>query len=85
MEHRDRATGWKYAKLSGHKNEELVKILLDENPEFSQRFLQNIDFQNTTILNTSIGGLHETNIPGVNGKNKKQNRFESFFIKRKTG
>ena len=25
MEHRDRATGWQHAKLSGHKNEDLVK------------------------------------------------------------
>lgn len=80
MEHRDRATGWKYAKLSGHKNEELVKILLDENPEFSQRFLQNIDFQNTTILNTSIGGLHETNIPGVNGKKTKSKTDLKVFL-----
>ena len=26
MEHRDRASGWQHAKLSGHKNEDLVKM-----------------------------------------------------------
>ena len=29
MEHRDRASGWKHAKRSGHKNEDLIKELLD--------------------------------------------------------
>ena len=34
MEHRDRATGWQHAKLSGHKNEGLVKELLDSDRDF---------------------------------------------------
>ena len=39
MEHRDRATGWQHAKLSGHENEDLVKIRLDTDEEFAGSLL----------------------------------------------
>lgn len=71
MEHRNRATGWKYAKLSGHKNEDLVKELLDTDEYFQQNFLDRVNSSNETILKTSVGGLHETNVPSVNGKKTK--------------
>lgn len=71
MEHRDRATGWQHAKLSGHKNEDLVKDLLDSNKEFQQHFLKRIDRPRATVIETSIGGLHETNVPSVNGRKTK--------------
>ena len=71
MEHRDRATGWKHAKLSGHKNEDLVKDLLDSNREFQQHFLSRIDRPHAAIKETSIGGLHETNVSSVNGRKTK--------------
>ena len=38
MEHRDRSTGWKHATLSGHKNEDIVKINLDKTKIFKQIF-----------------------------------------------
>ena len=71
MEHRDRATGWKHAKLSGHKNEDLVKELLDTNKDFQQHFLRTINRSDKSIIKTSIGGLHETNVPSVNGNKTK--------------
>lgn len=71
MEHRDRATGWQYAKLSGHKNEDLVKSFLDSDRSFQQHFLNRINRPNATIKETSIGGLHETNVPSVNGRKTK--------------
>lgn len=71
MEHRDRATGWQHAKLSGHKNEDLVKEFLDSDRSFQQHFLNRINRPNATIKETSIGGLHETNIPSVNGRKTK--------------
>ncbi len=71
MKHRDRVTGWQHAKLSGHKNEDLVKRLLDENKSFQDGFLRRIDRADACITETSIGGLHETNVPGVNGKKTK--------------
>ena len=71
MEHRDRATGWQHAKLSGHKNEALVKEFLDSDRMFQQNFLNRIDRPNATIKETSISGLHETNVPSVNGRKTK--------------
>ena len=40
--YRDRAAGWKHAKLSGHKNEDLVKELLDTDKDFQQSFLDRV-------------------------------------------
>lgn len=71
MEHRDRATGWQHAKLSGHKNENLVKELLDTNKEFQNHFLNRVKRSHETIIETSIGGLHEKNVPSVNGNKTK--------------
>ena len=71
MEHRNRATGWQHAKLSGHKNEDLVKNSLDTNEDFQKSFLARVDRKSTLITDTSIGGLHETNVPSVNGKKTK--------------
>lgn len=71
MEHRDRATGWQHAKLSGHKNEDLVKIRLDTDEEFAASLLRRIDRPLAHIVRTTVGGLHETNVPGVNGRKTK--------------
>lgn len=71
MQQRDRANGWKYAKLSGHKNEDLVKKLLDTNKEFQNEFLSRTNHSQDAIYKTSIGGLHETNVPSVNGNKTK--------------
>lgn len=65
MEHRDRATGWKHAKRSGHKNEELVKELLDNDAGYARSFLERIGAAGKIIKQTSIGGLHETNVESV--------------------
>ena len=80
MEHRDRATGWQYAKLSGHKNEDLVKELLDKNSDFQCKFLCRINRATSRIINTSIGGLHETNVPSVNGRKTKSKTDLKVFL-----
>ena len=69
--YRDRATGWKHAKLSGHKNEDMVKELLDTDNDFQQHFLDRVGCFKESINKTSIGGLHETNVPSVNGNKTK--------------
>lgn len=71
MEHRDRATGWQHAKLSGHKNEDLVKMRLDTDEEFAVSLLRRLDRPYDHIVRTTIGGLHETNVPSVNGRKTK--------------
>ena len=76
MEHRDRATGWQYAKLSGHKNEDLVKHLLDNDSAYAEHFLCRLGLHNEKIQKTSIGGLHETNIPSVTGRRKTKSKTD---------
>ena len=76
MEHRDRATGWQHAKLSGHKNEDLVKHLLDADSEYAKSFLCRLGRPNDNIKATSIGGLHETNVPSVTGKRKTKSKTD---------
>ena len=49
MGYRDRSAGWQHAKLSGHKNEELVKNELDNNPEFAKSFLYRTGLINDQI------------------------------------
>lgn len=67
MEHRNRAVGWKYAKLSGHRNEDLVKDALDKNEEFGYSFLKRVNRSEKTIVTTSVGGLHEMHVQSING------------------
>ncbi len=80
MNHRDRAAGWQYAKLSGHKNEDLVKNLLDTDKDFAASLLKRIDRPFANILRTTIGGLHETNVPSVNGRKTKSKTDLKVFL-----
>lgn len=70
-EHRNRASGWKHAKLTGHINEDQVKLLLDTDEEYRAEFLERVGCPNDTILRCTIGGLHETFVPGVLGRRTK--------------
>lgn len=71
MAQRNEATGWQHAKLSGHTNEARVKELLDNNVEYGQEFMTRLGLPSESIKSTSIGGLHETNVPSVLGKKTK--------------
>ena len=85
MIHRDRSTGWKHAKLSGHENEERIKNLLDNNAEYAKDFLKRINHQNEIILETSIGGLHETEVPSVLDQKKTKSKTDlKVFLNNKT-
>lgn len=76
MERRDRASGWKHAKLSGHENENMVKALLDENPDYAREFLCRLGYSEESIKATSIGGLHETQVPSVSGRRKTKSKTD---------
>ena len=82
MEHRDRSEGWQHAKLSGHKNEELVKKLLESDELYERNFLKRITCENKEIESISIGGLHEKDvesiIPGAR-KTKSKTDLKIFY------
>lgn len=70
-EHRNRASGWKYAKLSGHVNEAQVNELLNTDREYQDDFLMRTGYESESVRASSIGGLHETNVLSVLGKKTK--------------
>lgn len=67
MEHRDRAEGWKHAKLSGHENERLVAELTESNICIQQRLLQCAHITDATVVQVEFGGLCETDVDCVLG------------------
>ena len=71
MNGRDRSSGWKHAKLSGHKNEVMVAQLLDTNFSYRKEFLKRVNASEKSIRRITIGGLHETNVPSVLGRSTK--------------
>ncbi len=68
---RNRATGWKYAKLTGHINENQVKFLIDTDEEYRLEFLERVGCTNDTIIRCTVGGLHEKNVAGILGRKTK--------------
>lgn len=67
MEHRDRAAGWKHAKLSGHKNEELVAELTQTDRTIQKRLLDCAHLKGVAITDVQYGGLCETDVDCVLG------------------
>lgn len=65
MAPRNRSEGWKHAKNSGHKNEQLVAQLTRSNPEIQKRLLHCAHWDNEQIISVEYGGLHEKNVPCV--------------------
>lgn len=65
MEHRDRATGWRHAKLSGHENEALVDELFASDSRYQHYFLDRLGQGNTRVISIDTGGLNEKNVPCI--------------------
>lgn len=82
LEHRNRATGWRYAKLSGHTNEERVKDLVEKDLEYQKCLLKRIGVEGHVSF-CDIGGLHEKNVPGVLGKSTKSKTDLKIYLDNK--
>lgn len=74
MEKRDRASGWKHAKLSGHENEAAIEHLMEVDQSYQNMFLKKVGKEGRTITHIDIGGLCEKNVecifPGEKTKSK---------------
>ncbi|MBR2436189.1 MAG: hypothetical protein IKB24_01525 [Alistipes sp.] len=89
---RNRAEGWQYAKLSGHRNEAKIKNLFD-NEEYKNKFSERLGV--TSIVSASIGGLHEGDVDCIiGGKTKSKTDLKltltdksrlNFSIKKSAG
>lgn len=80
MEHRDRASGWKHAKLSGHENERLLEELVQSDIATQQRLLAAAHKENATIVDIDFGGLRETNVPSVFGDTTKSKTDMHLYL-----
>ena len=63
--HRNRADGWKHAKLSGHENESKLEYLMQHDAATQQHFLECVGKLGHTIIYVDVGGLCETDVPCV--------------------
>ena len=61
---------WGNAKISGHKNEELIKKFL-ETKENQKELLKRINLPKEKIDSISVGGLHEANVESVTQRSTK--------------
>lgn len=62
---RDRAEGWKHAKLSGHENEGKIEDLVRNDTRFQGRLLSRLGFAGRKVLRVSGGGLGESHVQSV--------------------
>lgn len=71
MENRDRRSGWKHAKLSGHTNEEKAKSYIETDLNDVQARLLNIVGSKSEIKKVETGGLHEKDVDSILGDKTK--------------
>lgn len=65
---RNRASGWRYAKLSGHENESDVKKLF-QNPDFCREFSSRLGI--ACVKKAVVGGLNEKSVNSLLGDKTK--------------
>ena len=70
MEERDRQEGWVHAKLSGHRNEDLVTSYVRNYPNVQEALIE-VAKKSGEVVSISEGGLNETGIPSVLGGSTK--------------
>lgn len=66
MTTRNRAEGWKHAKLSGHFNETIITDKINLDNEFKEVLANRLNIKSTLKLAT-VGGLNETSVLDVFG------------------
>lgn len=66
MATRNRAEGWKHAKLSGHSNEEIITDKINSDIKFKESLARRLNI-NSALKLATVGGLNETNVIDVFG------------------
>lgn len=75
---RDRATGWRHAKLSGHENESDVEQLFNDD-NFKVAFSKRLGIGE--IASATVGGLRETDVISVFGDKTKSKTDLTIVLK----
>ena len=68
---RDRAEGWRYAKLSGHVNEEELEYKLNNDESLFKELIHRILGNSNYSGDVKVGGKNEKSIPSVLGNRTK--------------
>jgi hypothetical protein len=79
MEKRNRAEGWKHAKLSGHENEKLIEKSIKGDLKFQNRLLKRVGKENSKIIEISFGGLKEKNVESVFTNNTTKSKTDVYI------
>ncbi len=74
---RNRASGWYYAKMSGHENELDVERLFDDD-DFCDKFSARLGVGR--IIKAEVGGRHETNVPSIIGHTTKSKTDLKLYL-----
>lgn len=81
---RDRAEGWKYAKKTGHQNENNVKNELLKNIEYQKKILSNLGIIDDIIIDIEESGISEKNVLSILGDTTKSKTDLKIKLKRNT-
>ena len=81
MNGRNRAEGWKHAKLSGHENEALVEAITEKDSSLQERILSCGKKQGMEVVKIDFGGLKETDVDCVLGGKTKSKTDMHLFLK----
>lgn len=74
---RNRASGWRHAKISGHENEMDVERLFN-NDDFCNSFSARLGVGK--IIKSEVGGRYETNVPSIIGHTTKSKTDLKLYL-----
>ena len=81
MNGRNRAEGWKHAKLSGHENEALVEAVTEKDGSLQERILSCGKKQGIEVIKIDFGGLKETDVDCILGGKTKSKTDMHLYLK----
>lgn len=76
MGNRNRASGWKYAKISGHKNESIIESLMNSDEKYQKAFLNKIGNPNSVIKHIETGGIYEKDVECIFEEKKTKSKTD---------
>ncbi len=80
MSGRNRAEGWRHAKLSGHENEALVEAIVENDGDLQNRLLSCGGHPEAEVQNIDFGGLREQDVDCVlGGKTKSKSDMHVYL------
>lgn len=80
MEKRNRASGWKHAKLSGHENESTIEALMETESKYQQMFLHKVGKTGASITHIDVGGLREKDVDCIFDGEKTKSKADMHVL-----